>query len=337
MASFGGAGLRASYDVYCAFGEHRKVSSTAGLNSKNFYKMCKDAGLLGADGGKKLTSTTIDLAFTKNVGRGQNKLTWTQFLAALEGVAVAKRATVESVHAAISRLEQPVLTNATSVESVRFHDDPGTYTGVHKAGGPTCIDHSLSLEFLLDRSDADVRGVKKGPMPAPRAAVRPRSAAPAAAAAPAARPCTAQAPPRPPRPSPAAVEAPRVVPRETRHPAAAAPLRYARGDAERRGVPEPGGGPCVRRGVPEPGDWPCAASAASVGGGGIFDRLTDASQYTGAHKQRFDGAGHGRGLAGRDSTAKGGAAQRGAAHGYEGNTNTRTDTIYHDSSQFLMR
>ena len=41
------------------------------------------------------------------------------------------------------------------------------------------------------------------------------------------------------------------------------------------------------------------------GGGNIFDRLTDSSQYTGAHKHRFDAQGRGRGQAGRDKVAKG--------------------------------
>jgi hypothetical protein len=36
-------------------------------------------------------------------------------------------------------------------------------------------------------------------------------------------------------------------------------------------------------------------------GPSIFDKLTDASLYTGAHKQRFDSSGKGRGLDGRDS------------------------------------
>jgi len=31
----------------------------------------------------------------------------------------------------------------------------------------------------------------------------------------------------------------------------------------------------------------------------IFDKLTDPKQYTGAHKQRFDADGKGRGIAGR--------------------------------------
>ncbi|CEL97699.1 unnamed protein product [Vitrella brassicaformis CCMP3155] len=32
----------------------------------------------------------------------------------------------------------------------------------------------------------------------------------------------------------------------------------------------------------------------------IFDKLTDSSQYTGAHKHRFDDSGQGRGIAGRE-------------------------------------
>lgn len=38
---------------------------------------------------------------------------------------------------------------------------------------------------------------------------------------------------------------------------------------------------------------------------GIYDKLTDTSLYTGAHKERFDETGAGRGLAGRDSIALG--------------------------------
>ena len=40
----------------------------------------------------------------------------------------------------------------------------------------------------------------------------------------------------------------------------------------------------------------------------IFDKLTDPSQYTGTHKERFNADGTGRGLAGRDSINKTGAA-----------------------------
>jgi hypothetical protein len=78
-------------------------------------------------------------------------------------------------------------------------------------------------------------------------------------------------------------------------------------------------------------------------GGNIFDRLTDSSQYTGAHKHRFDQHGRGRGLEGRDRIATGRghvAANSGVGVGgrqYTGSTNTKSDQVFHDSSQFLMR
>lgn len=49
--------------------------------------------------------------------------------------------------------------DATTPDYVRFHDDKGTYTGVHKAGGPTTVDGEKDLKELCDRARADVRGV----------------------------------------------------------------------------------------------------------------------------------------------------------------------------------
>ena len=67
---------------------------------------------------------------------------------------------------------------------------------------------------------------------------------------------------------------------------------------------------------------------------------TPSARYTGAHKHRFDEEGRGRGLAGRDFVGKGGGsgtARVDSSHGFVGDTNTKTDTVFHDSSQFLMR
>lgn len=50
-----------------------------------------------------------------------------------------------------------------------------------------------------------------------------------------------------------------------------------------------------------------AVAAGSAAGGSVFDRLTDPKGYRGTHAQRFDESGKGKGLAGRDSPAKGGA------------------------------
>lgn len=42
-----------------------------------------------------------------------------------------------------------------------------------------------------------------------------------------------------------------------------------------------------------------AGATTTATGGGIFSKLTDASKYTGAHKERFDAEGHGLGAGGR--------------------------------------
>lgn len=63
--------------------------------------------------------------------------------------------------------EGPIL-YGTKPDEVRFHDDKSTYTGVHKMGGPTTVDEGRvqfnDLSNFCDRSDYDIRGVKKGVM-----------------------------------------------------------------------------------------------------------------------------------------------------------------------------
>lgn len=49
--------------------------------------------------------------------------------------------------------------------------------------------------------------------------------------------------------------------------------------------------------------------------GGIVGKLTDTSLYTGAHRERFDADGHGRGAAGRDVGGKGAGSTAGRSTG----------------------
>ena len=54
--------------------------------------------------------------------------------------------------------------SGTKADKVKFHDDKSLYTGVYAQGGPTNVGGTGAandLSSLLDRSDADVRGVKK--------------------------------------------------------------------------------------------------------------------------------------------------------------------------------
>ena len=53
----------------------------------------------------------------------------------------------------------------TKAEKVKWHDDKSTYTGVYAKGGPSNVDVGKTvitdIMQLCDRSEADVRGVKK--------------------------------------------------------------------------------------------------------------------------------------------------------------------------------
>lgn len=64
-------------------------------------------------------------------------------------------------------VDGPIL-YGTKAENVRFHDDKSLYTGVHKHGGPTTVDDGRvqfdDLSKFCDRSEYDIRGVKKGIM-----------------------------------------------------------------------------------------------------------------------------------------------------------------------------
>lgn len=66
---------------------------------------------------------------------------------------------MDQVYAKVAGSQGPIL-RGTQAESVRLHDDKSQYTGVYAQGGPTNVDADRSLDGLLDRSDADVRGVK---------------------------------------------------------------------------------------------------------------------------------------------------------------------------------
>lgn len=48
--------------------------------------------------------------------------------------------------------------------------------------------------------------------------------------------------------------------------------------------------------------------------GGVVDRLTDTTQYTGSHKERFDASGKGKGAAGRENVTD----NSGYVGGYKG-------------------
>ncbi|KAF6263262.1 putative p25-alpha family protein [Scenedesmus sp. NREL 46B-D3] len=152
------AELKAVYSAFASFGSSQ-------LEGKNFIKLAKEAKLLS----KVLTTVDIDLIFAKVKAKGARKITWPEFVKALDHIAAKKGCAVDEVVAVVIKSTGPQ-DNGTKAEACRFHDDKSQYTGVYACGGPTNVDMDpKNLAGICDRSSADVRGVKTS---APAAANR---------------------------------------------------------------------------------------------------------------------------------------------------------------------
>ena len=119
---------------------------------------------------KTCTKTEVDLIFTRAKPKGLRKLDWRCFTDACAMLAekrFSKTWREEGREAAVRKLYELIAAsagpqaNATKSDFVKFHDDKSTYTGVYARGGPTNVDNVITLSNLLDRSEADARGIKK--------------------------------------------------------------------------------------------------------------------------------------------------------------------------------
>lgn len=130
------------------------------MEGKTLVKVCKDCHLMDTH----LTTTDIDLVFAKVKAKGARRINLKEFKAALSEIAHKKKMSIEDLTAKILSVGGPVFTG-TKVEKVKWHDDKSTYTGVYAKGGPTNVDIGSGMisdiSQLCDRTNADVRGVKK--------------------------------------------------------------------------------------------------------------------------------------------------------------------------------
>jgi hypothetical protein len=131
--------LAAVYTQYVRFGE--TGGNTTGLTSRNFVKLAKDSKIVD----KKITTTTLDLAFTKaaraftssgDTNWGGKRISFEQFVYALQLCAESAGCEPSVLHAKCMAVGAPSV-KATVADNVKFHDDKSTYTAVHKNGGPT--------------------------------------------------------------------------------------------------------------------------------------------------------------------------------------------------------
>merc|ERR1712176_280360 len=90
---------------------------------------CGDLRKLG------ITSTDVDLAFTRVVPFGKRQLDSKHFEMALETMATRSGIEVQAIYDAVARTPGPMI-QGTWPDPVRFHDDKRTYTGTHAKGGP---------------------------------------------------------------------------------------------------------------------------------------------------------------------------------------------------------
>ena len=151
MESSGDADLRTVFGDYCA--------GQGTMDGKSFAKMCKDTKLLD----KKLTATDVDLIFAKSKAKTDRRITFDQWITALGHCAEKKGVDISAVKATVGQSKGPVL-KGTKAEANKFHDDKSLYTGVHAKGGPDLGSGTGAISDIsqtLDRSEADVRGVKK--------------------------------------------------------------------------------------------------------------------------------------------------------------------------------
>lgn len=121
-------------------------------------KLCRDCDLIKFP---SFTATDADLLFARVKPKGGRRIGFEGVVAALE-LAAQKRgcSTLELAHRVVAAGGPATAEGCTVAESVRLHDDKGTYTGVYSRGGPTTVDADpSSLAAVCDRSAADVRGV----------------------------------------------------------------------------------------------------------------------------------------------------------------------------------
>jgi len=158
--------LRSLFTSFASFGARVEVTD---MDNAHFAKLAKDCELLN----DKLTSVDVDIIFTKAKAKGARRMNFDQFLTALSLCADKKGVSFEEAVRGVIATGGPVA-RATRPENVRLHDDKSTYTGVYAKGGPKAVDAPKNdLSQLVDRTyDADVRGVKKTPLPKPPLAAK---------------------------------------------------------------------------------------------------------------------------------------------------------------------
>ncbi|KAJ3066530.1 hypothetical protein HDU98_010151 [Podochytrium sp. JEL0797] len=300
--------LRNTFEKFCAFGRGSSSSldSVQGstMDGAKWAKFARDSNLID---GKKVTSTDIDIIFNKIKAKNSRRIDWDEFQGALKILAEKKYPEKHSqdgftqiMYDICVRSSGPIA-KSTAVKNdavLNRLTDVNAYTGSHKnrfdsAGrglglqGRDPVTKTDTLSKIVSRDAPAQRGgsVVRPSVGAPRQSMGP----------PPNRASQGQAQKR----SSVLTQSEERLEQSTNAPKKALAGRRA-------AIPEVTGN--YKTSSMASSQQSLAQhknSSMTSSKGSVFDRLTDSSGYTGAHKHRFNADGSGRGMAGRDAPALG--------------------------------
>lgn len=136
------------FELFLAFCNFGTRMETQEMDCAHFSKFCRDCKLIG----KGLSSTDVDLLFTRVKSIGQRRIVYEEFVEALTVIAEKKNKTLKQLTTEVLAVGGPAM-KATKASYTRLHDDKNTYTGVYARGGPTNVDERISLDKMVLRTD----------------------------------------------------------------------------------------------------------------------------------------------------------------------------------------
>eukprot|EP00940_MAST-03C_sp_MAST-3C-sp2_P000889 g889.t1 len=151
-----GDDLQVVFAKFANFGKsHNQRGAGDSIDSTRFRKMLKESKIIHK---KKFDNTACDMLHTSCKTKGAKVLTFTEFLEkALPKIAEAWG--VDEGEIAFKIANGGPKNSGTKADYNKFYDDKSTWTGVATRGGPSTNDDRITLSKMMDRSDADVRGV----------------------------------------------------------------------------------------------------------------------------------------------------------------------------------
>ncbi|KAJ3142486.1 hypothetical protein HK100_002929 [Physocladia obscura] len=281
--------LHDQFEKFCAFGRgsiSSSLDSIAGgstMDGGKWAKFARDSNLID---NKKITSTEIDIIFNKVKAKNSRRINWDEFLNGVKLIS-AKKYPERHVHDAFTQVmydvcvkaHGPVASNATAVKNDAVLDrltNVSGYTGTHKARFDSA-GHGLGLQGrdTSTKTDQLSKIVNRGT----------------------GKSVASMAPPPVRQPSATVTKRPSVLTKSEEQ------LENITNSPKKTPV---AGRRATQVSVKSKNYTTASTSslnknaATSSSKASVFDRLTDSSGYTGAHKHRFNVDGTGRGIAGRD-------------------------------------